>query len=569
MPASRRLVTGLALALTSLVAVALTATAPGATSATIAKGSPSPISVLKVSTTTPNASANKLAKAGFDLVEARVGTDLLVMGDAATLTSLKALGYDASVYQTLASIDAASGDTFYGGYNTAAEYLQHLDDVAAANPSLAVTYDVGDSWRKTQGLGGSDLKVVCLTAQQPGDCQLSTTSTKPRFVVISAVHARELSPTEVAQRWIDDLIASYNVNAELTALLDSTEIWVMPLANPDGREIAEGGSPSPYLQRKNANNTLGSCANPPTASNQAGVDINRNFDFLWGGVGTSTDPCAQTYRGTSGGSEPETAAIQNLLSTLYPDSRGPNITDAAPSATPGYMLTMHSYANMMLFPWGHINSGSPNDAGLRSAAFRITYYNGYRTGQPGQILYNVSGSTDDWVYGRLGVAGGTIEIGPQSGSCSGFVPAYSCQTTFYSLNKPALTYAAKLARAPYQLALGPNTRSQTVSSASVVAGASVTLSATGDDNAYGNSGVSRPSTQTVNSARYFLDTPPWAGGTAVAMTATDGSFNNRTEGIRATVNTTGWSLGRHTLYVQARDSSGNWGPVSAVFLTVT
>lgn len=555
------------------VAILAIAMACAATSAAIGatpdKGTPEPISVLRVSTKTPRASANALAKAGFDLVEARVGTDLLVMGDSSTLATLRGLGYSVTVHQTLPTVDAASTATFYGGYNTAVEYLQHLDDVAAASPSLAVTYDVGDSWLKTQGLGGADMKVICLTAQQPGDCQLSTTSTKPRFVVVAAVHARELTPTEVAQRWIDDLVASYGVDAEITAILNGTEIWVMPLANPDGREIAQTGSPSPYLQRKTANNTLGACANPPTPTNQSGIDINRNFNFLWGGVGTSTDPCAQTYRGVSAGSEPETAAIQNLFSTLFADSRGPNITDAAPSGTSGYMLTMHSYANMMLFPWGHTNSASPNDAGLRSSAFRLSYYTGYQTGQPGQILYNTTGTTDDWMYGQLGVAGGTVEIGPQSGSCSGFVPVYSCQTNFYTTNRGALIYAAKLARAPYQLALGPNSRSQAVSSSSVVAGASVTLTATADDNAYGNSGVSRPATQRITAAEYYLDTPPWAGGTPVAMSPTDGNWSSRTEAIRATVNTTGWSTGKHTLFVRSRDLNGNWGPVSAVFLTVT
>ncbi|MGL4746035.1 MAG: hypothetical protein ACRCXL_16820, partial [Dermatophilaceae bacterium] len=97
----------------------------------------------------------------------------------------------------------------------------------------------------------------------------------------------------------------------------------------------------------------------------------------------------------------------------------------------------------------------------------------------------------------------------------------------------------------------------------------VTLTATGNDAAYGTTGVGRPASQRVNAARYFVDTPPWAGGTAVAMTAVDGSWNSTSERVRADVSTTGLSVGRHHLFVQTRDSSGNWGPISSVFLTVT
>lgn len=365
-----------------------------------------------------------------------------------------------------------------------------------------MAYDVGDSWLKTQGQSsGNDLVAVCLTRQQVGDCQLSATSTKPQFFVLGTVHARELTPTELSTRFVDHLVSGYGSDPEVTAVMDSTEVWVLPLANPDGREIAEQGTTSPYLQRKNANNTLGSCAVPPTASNQHGVDVNRNFDWRWGGVGTSTDPCAQTFPGRTAASEPETAAVQTLMSTLFPDQRGPGATDAAPLTTPGYMMTLHSYANQVLIPWGDTNTASPNDAGLRSAAFRVNYFNGYQAGQPGQILYNVTGATDDWLYGTRGIASSTMEVGPSSGTCSGFVPAFSCQDTFWSLNRPALMYLAKAARAPYQLTLGPTT-------------------------------------------------------TGVAVSA-------------ASVPTSGLAAGRHHLFVQTRDSSGNWGPVSTVFLTVT
>ena len=76
------------------------------------------------------------------------------------------------------------------------------------------------------------------------------------------------------------------------------------LANPDGRAIVQQGGSSPYLQRKNGNDTLGSCAVPPTSTNQFGVDLNRNAPVDWGVSSSSTQPCAATYRGSEPSSEP-------------------------------------------------------------------------------------------------------------------------------------------------------------------------------------------------------------------------------------------------------------------------
>lgn len=563
------------------VTAVLTATLLASTAATAVSAPAAPrgegVGVLRVTTTSPLKAAARLQAAGFDLVESRIGNDLLVVGDSAVRARLARMGYRVTLQQSAPRTErptrstglAAAAATFYGGYKTADEYVQHLSDVATARPDLAVTHDVGDSWRKTQGLAtGNDLVAICLTKQQPGDCTLSPTSTKPRFLLIGAVHARELSATELSSRFVDLLANGYGTDAEVTSLLDSTEVWVVPVGNPDGREIVEQGTTSPYLQRKNANNTLGACAVPPTSSNQHGIDLNRNFTWKWGGTGTSTNPCDATFRGSSAGSEPETVALSQLMTTLYPDQRGPLLTDPAPLTTPGYMLTLHSYANMHVIPWGDTTAKAPNDAGLRSAAFRASYYNGYQTGQPGQILYTVTGSTDDYLYGERGIAASTMEVGPSSGTCSGFTPAYSCQDGFWTANKPAMMYLAKAARAPYQLSLGPTTSAVTVPTTTVPAGSTFSLKATGSDAAYGSSGVGRPAAQTVNSARYFVDTAPWAGGTAVAMTANDGSWNATSEVAKATVPTAGLTPGKHQLWVQTRDSAGNWGPATSAFVTV-
>jgi len=78
-------------------------------------------------------------------------------------------------------------------------------------------------------------------------------------------------------------------------------------------------------------------------------------------------------------------------------------------------------------------------------------------------------------------------------------------------------------------------------------------------------------TQNVGEAEYYIDTPPWAGGTPIPM---NGAFNSPTVGVSATINTSGLSVGRHLIFVRGRganDFQGHqtWGPISAAFLDVT
>jgi hypothetical protein len=398
----------------------------------------------------------------YDVLEARSGGDYFVLGDATTPGRLRSEGLRVTLDRRLPTLTSRPGSsrdtalaavypTFFGGYHTVAAHRQHLLDVAATYSALATVVDYGDSWLKTKGRGGNDLLTICITHVAAGDCVRSPNVPKPRSVVYAAIHARELATAEIAWNWIDYLTTSYGSDATVTNLLNTTEIWVIPVANPDGRQIVESRGNSPYYQRKNANDSRGTCSRPPTSTNQFGVDMNRNATWAWGGVGSSSTACSQTYRGVSAASEPETVAQQNLFNSLFRDQRGANRTDAAPADATGTFISYHSYAGLTLYPWGDTSTDAPNNAKLRALAARMAAFTGYTIGQGPETLYATTGTTDDDLYGRLGVASFTTELGAAGTSCDGFMPPYSCVTSrFWPQERQALLVLAQAAAGPYR-----------------------------------------------------------------------------------------------------------------------
>jgi carboxypeptidase T len=132
----------------------------------------------------------------------------------------------------------------------------------------------------------------------------------------------------------------------------------------------------------------------------------------------------------------------------------------------------------------------------------------------------------------------------------------------------ALWYAAKVVRTPYLTPGGPDVTKLKLSVNGVPAGTPVTVTATLSDLNFNNSNGAEP-TQNIASAEAFIDVPPWMpGATPIALSASDGSFNAKTEKAAATLSTTGLSKGKHLVYVRGKDAGGSTGPVTAVFLKI-
>ena len=439
--------------------------------------------------------------------------------------------------------------------------VNFLQGTNTAHPDLTELFDIGNAWQTTR-----DIWVLRITNE---DAAFGPIADKPTFFLYATIHAREVSTPELAIRYIKYLLDGYNgqggygVDPDVTWLVDQHVLYVLVMANPDGHVVNEMNTSAD--RRKNMNNT--SCP-----SGNFGVDLNRNHSFLWGCCGGSSSySCSDIYRGVSRGSEPETQAFQAFFAQVMRDQNGPNGDDQIPPAAPenamGIFLTLHSYSDYVLWPWGFGGYGnSPNYTQLRAIGEKFAYFNGFNP--IGYIGYAVDGATDDWTYGKFGVASFTFEVGPDDDSaCGRFFPAYGCidgidgmSRNFWAENKPAFLYAHKIAAAPYRIVYGPDALNVTLAPPAGVVGDAITVQATIADRRHGNAGL-RP----VTAAEVFIGAPG-ADGTGIPMAPVDGSWGSTSEQARATLDTSALAPGRHLVFVHGRNDQGKWGPFSTAFL---
>ncbi len=438
-------------------------------------------------------------------------------------------------------------------YRTVEETYATLEQLALRYPTLASTVDIGDSYLKSVGQGGYPLKALIIDNSA---IPAPAGATKPTLLLIGAIHAREYATAEIATRFAERLLTGYGIDPELTNLLDHRRVIIVPQMNPDGRKRAETG----VLQRRNMHPAT--CAVTPSNS---GIDLNRNSTFFWNTGGSSADGCNDTYRGTSAASEPETQAIEQFLAANFPDRRGPLNTDAAPLDTEGVFISLHSYANLVLFPWGANASATPNKPGLQTLARKFGFYTNYEVCQPpaAGCLYAASGSTDDQAYGALGLAAFTFEVGNNGffESCSIF------EASTLSKNIDALIYALKATRRPYLEPAGPEVTELTAFNNVVDNDFEITVRAKASDTRSYSGGQGNEDTHTIVRAAMYVNTSPESPGAfAYQMDASDGNFDNANEAVVMRLPASLLQPGRNVIYVTATDSANQTGVVSATFV---
>ncbi len=268
----------------------------------------------------------------------------------------------------------------FGPYYTYNEAMNEIQNFYNNYPSLvSQPFIVSLTWENRQIKG---IKIS------------SNNNQKPVVWFNSAIHAREPGGVSALLGFANYLLKNYNKNLEIKYLLDNRDIYIIPVTNPDGYVFNETYSSGMWRKNKRDNNNNGTFE-----TTYDGVDLNRNFGYMWGCCnGSSPNPSDETYRGPSPFSEPESQAYRNFFNQIKP--------------TIG--VDIHTYSNLNLWPWGYTSTPTSDDSAYRTLAWKMFRHNAYRSFQA-YFLYVTDGTTDDWIYGATNehnkALGWTFEIG--------------------------------------------------------------------------------------------------------------------------------------------------------------
>ncbi|GAB3684564.1 M14 family metallopeptidase [Actinocorallia lasiicapitis] len=209
---------------------------------------------------------------------------------------------------------------------------EEIVQAAADHPAIAKSFDIGTT------VNGKPITAVRVTK----DAATLPDKARPAVVFQAAQHAREWITTENVRRQLHYFLDGYGTNAEITSLIDTTDLYFIPVVNVDGYD--KTFEPGFRLWRKNLRDNNGD--GQITAGD--GVDPNRNFPYKWGydNEGSSPSPDSETYRGTAAGSEPETQAQLNFVDRVRPK----------------FVVNYHSAAQLLLYGVGwQTATPSPDD----------------------------------------------------------------------------------------------------------------------------------------------------------------------------------------------------------------
>ena len=263
--------------------------------------------------------------------------------------------------------------------------------IAAEHPRLALLETIGHSLQQRPMLA------LRLTGKKNRRPWMWGHHRKPEVLFLATHHAREWVATVMAMRLIDFLIENYGRDRRITHLLDTTQVWIVPVANPDGYQYTFDVE---RLWRKNLRDNDGD----GRITIADGVDINRNFDAHWGWDDEGSSPVISdgTYRGSAPDSEPETQAVVDFVQAH--DFK--------------FVLSYHTYGDLILYPWNwQVQTPSFDDpifvaqAGTddQPAIWDSIIDQGYDPGV-GADLYTTNGDFVDWSYTTAGVPGFTVEL---------------------------------------------------------------------------------------------------------------------------------------------------------------
>ncbi|MQA24036.1 MAG: zinc carboxypeptidase [Micromonosporaceae bacterium] len=270
----------------------------------------------------------------------------------------------------------------YRSYSEPGGIRDELETAASAYPQIAKLVNTGKS------LNGQDILALKVTK----NARALPDGVRPAVLYLGSQHAREWITPEMVRRLMHDVLRGYGSDSEITELVKTTELWFLPVANPDGYDFtfSEGNR----LWRKNLRDNNGDGVIKPGD----GVDLNRNFPTKWGydNEGSSPNPASETYRGAKPASEPETRALDGLAKRIRFE----------------YVINYHSAAELLLYGTGwQVSTPTPDDIVYQALAGDDEH-----PGVPGYDpdlsaeLYTTNGETTEHLHEKYGALAFTPEM---------------------------------------------------------------------------------------------------------------------------------------------------------------
>ncbi|MEU6408383.1 M14 family zinc carboxypeptidase [Microbispora sp. NPDC046933] len=388
---------------------------------------PSPSRQYQVDGPATVAQRSAVARTGAAVDEVH-GRSLVVTATLQEADAIRRLGFTVTELAPPAeaggpqTFDFPSGDS---GYHNYAELSTLVDQVVAAHPTIARRFSYGRSYE------GRDLMGVKISDN------VATDESEPEVLFTAHQHAREHLTVEMAIYLLRLFTDNYGGDAQITDLVNTREIWILPDLNPDGGEydIASGSYRS---WRKNRQ--------PSSGTSSVGTDLNRNWAYRWGCCGGSSGtPSSETYRGSAAESAPEVRAAADFVRSRVVG--GVQQIRAA--------IDWHTYSELVLWPYGYTTADTgpgmtQDDRDAHAALGRsMAATNGY-TAEQASDLYITDGSIDDWMWGTYKIFTYTFEMYP-TGSNPGFYPPDEVIDRETSRNRAAVLLLTQNADCVYRV----------------------------------------------------------------------------------------------------------------------
>jgi hypothetical protein len=389
----------------SLVAAVVVALCAGFTTASAAPSAGSDSDGLDAYTAVVQADQlSTIAEQGVDVSGQRPvagGIELDMVLDRAQADRLRGRGVDVKLtmvkggktVRQFAAEEAADGFTVWRSYDEPGGIRDQLYAAARNHPQLVKLEVLGHTAQ------GREIIAVKLTQGARGIAD----GTRPAVLFSATQHAREWISTEVDRRLMNYYIDRWNANdSDVRKLLQTTELWFIPVANPDGYQYTFDNE---RLWRKNLRDNNGD----GLIQVGDGVDPNRNFPNHWGydDEGSSSIPSSETYRGPAPLSEPETRAMVGLLDRIGF----------------AFQVNYHSNGQWLLYAEGWQTSTPTADDPIyyaMSGNLDNPAIDEFHPGLSSDVLYVTNGETTDYAHATTGALAWTPELSEGCDGC-GFV----------------------------------------------------------------------------------------------------------------------------------------------------